>query len=268
LYLLETSPRQLVKISREDAILSLTDGIIAVTDNTRFVFVEAPLDQLFYKSAYDGLKRSGKSSQKPNLVFMKAGSDKGDEGGGKDQVIRWVSSLRDNGATNFFGIVDNDGDTQEHAGTFKIARHCIENYLADPLLIAGKLVRDSFADKVLGWSPPRSEASALLSVPPAQLQQIADKIVEVVLENYRPTGDSEKEVVTYVGGVSIKLPRWYLYNDGKMIYSALRNGLNSRVGTKVLTNRDKHALSNLLGQTLYEFVPADIVNMLKSIRSA
>jgi predicted ATPase len=142
-YLMDINTKNLHKVTRDEAVSSLTVGVPTLSinlANRRQIFVESEHDVM----VYERITELARTHLIPNvsLSFIAAGHSKN---GGCELVISLVEKLTNAGNKAVFGIVDWDGNRSSKNALRVLGesvRHSIENYLFDPILIGALLLRE------------------------------------------------------------------------------------------------------------------------------
>ncbi|GAA4340970.1 hypothetical protein GCM10023149_52860 [Mucilaginibacter gynuensis] len=134
----------LKKSDKAIAIKSLTVGLKNLSiyyNHRKDVFVESGTDKYFFERIYEKLKDL-RLENDISLHFISSG----DKGSGWVNVNRLVKDLTNSGNKSTCGIIDwdnkhNESDRVKLLGGGK--RHCIENYILDPLLWGLFIIQDN-----------------------------------------------------------------------------------------------------------------------------
>jgi len=141
-YELTKSPTHIKPISQEEAIEILSDGLVLVAENTKYVFLEGVGDPFFYNNQYKSAFTKHGLSPKPSLAFTPVSIV---EPGGVEQVkelIRTIDRLNAVGLTDKVkAIIDKDKGNEGSSNVQVLKRYSIENYIFDPLITAVSFIR-------------------------------------------------------------------------------------------------------------------------------
>src|SRR5262249_29251894 len=141
-----------------------------------------------------------------SLSFIPVGRDRG---GGVDRVRTAVHDLRSAGIHSVCGIIDWDGNHVTSEPVFVVgenARYGIENYVYDPVLLAGFLLRERLVEKdALGLQAWETYVD-LRDFGNERLQQTADA---ALLSSGFPI-DGKRAACRYVCGRQIDAPISFL----------------------------------------------------------
>lgn len=130
---------QIEKIAKQDALELMSEGLLIVRSNTRFVFVEDNDDVSFYTQVYEWATQDGRLETNPTMKFVAA--SKGDDSGGKTKVIPIVDKFNDTDISSIiWGLCDRDYDSKGKQNVKLIGRYSFENYIYDPLVLAVALI--------------------------------------------------------------------------------------------------------------------------------
>ena len=152
----KTSQR-IEKTTKDKALKVLTDGIPSFSinyENRRQVFVESPLDVIFYEGLYNRLSKH--LEPEISLSFISSGESRTDKNGAKisncGQVENIVSTLRSAGNKFIWGIIDWDGKNKGSEFVVVLGngnRYSIENYLFVPILLSALLLREKLLQELI-----------------------------------------------------------------------------------------------------------------------
>ncbi|MFZ4762586.1 MAG: ATP-binding protein [Alphaproteobacteria bacterium] len=305
----EDNKHHLKKISKDRALSVLTDGIATLSvdyENRRHVFVESKTDEYIYSEIYGFLKEKahlndnslqfitratqeaeatqedeakGKAKQidevpKENCPNCAAKKDKVKEkNGGKGEVTTIVDLLKGN--HNVYGLIDWD-TTETEEGRIKILgggqRYSIENYILDPIILAGFLwnrhrddiIEKNFSDSIALFGERSWHHNHLPCT--ENLQKLGD----ILLEKIWPEIDmNNRKPCAYVGGFSLQWPVEFLNMNGHdyeyqidRIFPELKRdytGKNKRLSLKLAVVKKFLAYCP-------EFIPQDFVTTIKEIQ--
>jgi energy-coupling factor transporter ATP-binding protein EcfA2 len=220
-----TAPRILPSPSIAHTVGLLTAGLLVVSRDTRFVFVEDEDDVEFYSTVWDILTDKGPSKvpnglePSPSIVFLPAslGAGAAKIAGGNSVVMKYVAKF-DQAPLDAFvrGLIDMDVGNVATSRVQVIGRHSIENYLLDPLIVYALLNEDGRAPGIPGINIPQGAEHLLRDRPQAELQSIVDGITAAV--EARLTGlsaaEKGKQSVSFTNGISLQYPNWMINRRG------------------------------------------------------
>ncbi len=226
LFEIKGRPTAISKVSRDEAIGLLSEGLVVVKPGMRCVLVEGEFDSQVYAETLEELARMGHVPADVSLFFLPAGRKaSSDPAGGRSQGEKWVPNLRDAGFKEIVGLVDNDNQPTSAPGVAQLGRHSVENYLVDPLVVYAALVEAGCAPTIEGVEVPFGGERDMCKLPQAALDAIArvmHQSVEPHLPNLQQEEKSEVEV-KYANGACCKMPRWLYTRSGKKeVMSAYR----------------------------------------------
>nr|WP_164465593.1 ATP-binding protein [Burkholderia gladioli] len=215
-------PRIIARPDVAKVVAALTEGLVAVDSATKFVVLEGKTDTPFYQNLWTLMVEAGLPSFPGVAFFNRDGCSK---------VVDTVRFLREWDFSRFFGILDKDSDGNENRpedGIFVVDRNGMENYLFDPLniwLCLWKFRPEIHEKKLLQIDNfRRGSGSTLKFRKSAELQAIVDSVWEAVkssaLSNSKP--DEEKVSVSFVGGLSLQYPRWFVARDDHSLAADVR----------------------------------------------
>nr|WP_282961154.1 AAA family ATPase [Burkholderia cenocepacia] len=232
-------------------IAKLTNGLVAVDKATRFVVLEGVTDPPFYERLWQLLVESGLPIFPGVAFFTRAGCSK---------VRETVQYLREWDFRRFYGVLDRDAPPNENKpddGLYVLARNGVENYLFDPLNVWLCLWTEKPAlVKAQLYDIPelrQGNGHLLKTMPIVTLQRATDSIVECVrpqLQALAANAD-ERVDVSYVGGLTLKYPRWVIEHDDHDLAAAVRKSF----GQYPFPDRDilmSFMTLNLISQDLWD----------------
>ncbi|MEH3076277.1 MAG: AAA family ATPase, partial [Quadrisphaera sp.] len=143
LYRLSRSPggtRDLAKVSRQQAVAELSEGLLFVQEETRLVFVEGKTDVPFYQRIYQSMASTFDIESIPSLKFFAASHGQEDRGG-VTKVREVVARFSETQLERLVcGICDGDTGNEPQKNLWVVNRYSIENYIYDPFLVACHLL--------------------------------------------------------------------------------------------------------------------------------
>ena len=258
------------KVGKRQAISALTMEIPTLSVNfsgRRQVLVEGHHDARRYEKLYRRV--SGNLTSERSLAFISVGKrkDRGEEGGGCDQVRQFVNELAASGNDSVFGLVDWDLKNQSTERIIVLAegnRYAIENCLLDPLLIGALAVLTN---------PEWVYQTGLLSdkryidfknLTEEECQAIIDNVERKVLRQSESVALGERQEVAYTGGMSAKISNLYLRMNGHTLEGKIKESLPI---LKVYHN-EGDLLNKIIESVLrdfHELIPIDITNAFRRI---
>jgi ABC-type multidrug transport system ATPase subunit len=214
--------------TKDKALKILTSGVPSFSvnyENRRQVFVESANDVVFFEKIYQIL--SNHLIPEISLTFISSGESRTDKNGTKisncDQVINITDTLRNAGNHFVWGIIDYD-DKNKSSAHIKVLgegkRYSIENYLFDPILVAGLLFREKYIKREdLGLTNNETYID-FKKLTQEQLQVIANFVINKVESIVKPKETILSEVVL-LNEVKVQIPTWYLNHHGHTLEEAL-----------------------------------------------
>lgn len=202
--------------TRDEALRDLTVGVPTLSvriENRRQVFTESEYDAACYHDLFALLRHRLESQV--SLEFIASGTG---HSGGSEAVKHLVTKLRKAGNTSVWGVVDRDRRLGASPGIVYVAeRHSLENLVLDPLPTGAFLLREGVV------------AASDMSLP-GDLRHFelkgehAQRVADFVVNGIREEGDDQESVrVSYLGGFSVAIPRFYLDEQGHKIEIRLKN---------------------------------------------
>jgi ABC-type multidrug transport system ATPase subunit len=228
LFVVNKTGVRIEKTTKDKALKILTAGVPSFSvnyENRRQVFVESANDVAFFEKIYQIL--SNHLIPEISLTFISSGESRTDKNGTKisncDQVINITNALRNAGNNFVWGIIDYD-DKNKSSAHIKVLgegkRYSIENYLFDPILVAGLLLREKYIKREdLGLTNNETYID-LKKLTKEQLQAIANFIISKIESIVLPKEIVLSEAVL-LNGIEIKIPTWYLNHHGHTLEEAI-----------------------------------------------
>ena len=261
-----------VKREKQTALAKMTSDLLIVQETTRVVLVEDEADQLFYRKIYRELVHAGRISSQVPLDFRPVSKKRGV--GGKGEVLKvceqWIGYTEQMPISGLlWGLVDLDANDIKNLpkNVITLSRYCMENYLADPLLMFTYLVEvikhkdiEKFAiqhDYITGDTLKfkRKEID--------NPQTIVNCIYENIVAN--DNCDLEKsdleslEPCHYINGIKIQLPKKVLQNSGKnFVFELYRNAFG-------ITTPGYDLLTDYMVKT--HLIPVELLDKYKELAS-
>jgi len=265
IHVMDVATKILRKATRDEGVRALTVGVPILSinlANRRQAFVESQYDV----ALYERIAAVAKPHLLPNvsLNFMAAGHEKN---GGCALLTSLVTQLNAAGNNAVFGIVDWDGN-RSPTGNVRVlgagARHSIENYLFDPILLGALLLRKKAMALIV--TPPllqdRENYFHLRDFDNDRLQRVTDAVATAL-------GFSLIDLISvnYANGRTVQVPQAYLHLRG--------HDLESKIKTTFLELKRFHQEPKLKEEILHkiledmpELLPFDFITLLASIQGA
>ena len=253
-------------VHKEEALNILTFGVPSLSinyENRKQVFVESQYDAEYYDKIYNSVKQHLEAEISLNFISS------GVSGRGNcDQVIDIVSRLSKAGNNSIYGIIDWDKKNQENdkikvLGYNKI--YSIENYIFDPVLLGFFLLREKIlTNKELGLE----ETDRYLdyhTFNEAKLQSINNRLLDLIKHCFKDTCETSISQVTYVNGLIINIPDWFLKNYGHDIPRFLLETFPPLRRYKDENGLRKEMISKTIAD-IPELISSDILELFKSIQ--
>lgn len=257
----------LEKVKKDNAISALTIGLPTLSvksENRRQVFVESRNDEQIYTTLFDCIR--GELELGISVNFIKIGHEKM---GGCGQVIEKVSSLRNAGNTDIYGIIDWDLTNSLRNGVLVAGygeRYSIENYLFDPLIFSYYLLKMKFGSLKDYAKSKQFSHLDFRSAKIELLQDISDELTGKFLESVAIVPDLDRVTLQYINGLSIEVPKEYLRFNGhqmedqwKVIIPELQRFVQE---PKLKLDIARHSYGDIPS-----FTPKSLVDILISIQN-
>lgn len=252
--------------SKEYGISLLTDGLIVIKSNDKYVLVEDREDARFYTEVFTILKKNNYLIDYISLIFIPASNKAASASGGCTVVRKWVEKFINEGSDNIFqGLIDYDNGTNikenilPNKNIFVINRYSLENYLLDPILIYSSLLHDNVSLTIPSIKFQHRDEHKILEMEQKKLQIIADHIlskIETRLNNLLPD-EKLKIEIPFTNGISLFYPKWFINRRGHDLYS------HFKLIYKKSVNYD--SLMNALNRQ--ELIPTDLLEIFRKIQN-
>lgn len=216
-------PRIRKSSSKSHLVSLLTSGLVLVNEGAKYLLVEDEADKVFYSHIFNELLAAGVVDSEVPLIFIPASTKA--SSGGKSVVAGWVKKLQESGLVGILnGLIDGDNGNPTSEGIYKIDRYCIENYLADPIVVYAALVNLEMAPPIAGITLTFGQEHRLASMSNTDLQTIADAITAKVqskmlsfFTDFDASLENKRREVEFVGSKKVSYPGWLLDRTGKKL---------------------------------------------------
>lgn len=269
---LTRAPRGLREVSPSQATQILSSGYVSVTASDIIVVTESGEDVDYYQAVHTRLASAGLVTDHPPLKFIAASKNKkGQTGGGREQVRNWAPKLAGLGLERFRGLIDRDDNNSEDAVIKVIGRYSVENYIYDPLTVAAFVIHHGITHFVSSIALPKHNVSELLRLPPTDIQRATEEFCAWLAKacNNPKIADAPTVDARYAGGLSLKLPTWWIDVRGHDLESTLMvhiNPLAVKLGSGAILKADRRAIITFQTRSFPDLVPADFVDVLKRLQ--
>lgn len=219
------SPRMRKSRSIAETVGLLTAGLVVVSPGSRFVLVEDELDVEFYDTIRQLLSDFGPSRDPraikpaPSLIFVAASRGKKADkvGGGSSVVVGWVNKFDVPPLSELIrGVIDRDLCNSATSRIEVVARHSIENYLLDPLVVFCLLSSAKRAPAVAGLNISTGDEHLIREQSDEVLSAIVTTVVGMVqplLPDLREE-ETQTRIVNFTKGSQARYPAWILDRRG------------------------------------------------------
>jgi hypothetical protein len=216
-------PRIRKSSSKSHLVSLLTSGLVLVNEGAKYLLVEDEADKIFYSHIFNEFVAAGTVDSEVPLIFIPASTRT--SSGGKNVVAGWVKKLRESGLVGILnGLIDGDNGNPISEGIYKIDRYCIENYLADPIVVYAALLDLEIPPPVAGITLSLGQEHKLALMSNTQLQAIADTILSTVqsrmasfFTDFDASLENTRKEVEFVGDKKLSYPSWLLDRTGKKL---------------------------------------------------
>ena len=246
--------------SKEYGINLLTEGLVVVKSNSKYVLVEDLDDANYYNAVFSILKNRAEVSPNIDIIFIPSSNKEANSSGGSTVVRSWVEKFTNEGVFDVFqGLVDlDDGSQKSIKNIHVINRYSLENYILDPILIYASLLHDDLEYAIPGINLAHKDEHKLLELPPQDLQAIANHIfseIEPILTGINQE-DKKNVDVTFINNIKLSYPKWFINKRGHDLYSKFQ----SKYRRAVIQDNLIKALVR------HEFIPKDLVAVFNNIQ--
>lgn len=252
--------------SKEYGINLLTEGLIVIKSNIKYVLVEDRNDSKYYNEVFKILKTKGKIKQSVDIVFIPASNKSAGTSGGCTVVRAWVEKFINEGADDIFqGLMDYDNGTNipesitATTNLHVVDRYSLENYLLDPILIFASLLHENSPPTISGISMTQKDEHKVSKLQTLQLQKIADYFFQEIepLVNGLTAVDKKRIDVSFITRRKLKYPSWFLNKRGHTLHGLFKSKFKKGVDYDKLIN----------AMIRQEFIPNDLVKTFKELQN-
>lgn len=246
--------------SKEYGINLLTDGLVVVKSNTKYVLVEDKDDAKYYNAVFSILKNRNEVNPNIGMVFVPASNKSTNTSGGESVVRSWVEKFTREGVFDVFqGLVDlDDGNRPADQNIKVINRYSLENYLLDPILVFASLLHEDMTYSIPSINLGHKEEHTIKYLSEAELQKVADHIfseVEPILPRLT-NSDQELTSVPFINDISLNYPNWFINRRGHDLYEKFQYRYKKAVNH-----------GNLIKALVrHDFVPKDLAQIFRELQ--
>ncbi|MBN8570233.1 MAG: AAA family ATPase [Ignavibacteria bacterium] len=265
LFVMNKFKPKIEKVTKDKALKALLVGVPSLSvnyENRKQIYAESKYDVIIYEKLYAKLGNLLEPDISLNFISAGVGGC-----GTCNQVQEAVDALRKNGNKTVFGIIDWDSKNTEETYLKVLGqnkRYSIENYIFDPILVSALLIREKIATRVELSLDEKDNYSDFKNFSNEKLQLITDAFFQKIQPEFNPQ-NNDREIIKYVNGKEIEVPKWYLNFNGheleeklKIIFPPLRK-FNDEIKFK------KEILDKVVDD-IPELIPSDILELFKSIQ--
>jgi len=244
----------------------LTEGIITIRSNTKYILVEDKNDALFYSEVFKILQSKKKIKDNVGGLFIPSSNKSAGVTGGCTVVRKWVEKFVSDGIDNIFqGLMDRDNGTNDPEtitpidNLHVVNRYSLENYLLDPILIYSSILHDNRLITIPGISLSHRDEHKISKLASKKLQVIADHILNLVEPSVNGLTQDDKilKEVSYINRRKIKYPMWFLNKRGHTLYGLFKLRYRTAVDYNKLIN----------AMIRQELIPNEFVGLFNRIQS-
>lgn len=255
-----TTPQIKPLESKEYGINLLTEGLVIVKRNTKYVLVEDQDDANFYNTLFSILKNKDKINKNIGILFIPSSNKETNTSGGSTVVRSWVEKFVANGVFDVFqGLIDSDNENQSPSKNIHVInRHSLENYMLDPILVYSSLLHENLDFSIPGIELSHKDEHKIFELSEKDLQIIADYIFSDIYTVLTGLNEDGKELqdVSFINGITLKYPRWFITHRGHDLYTKFQYKYKKSVSPDSL-------IKALVRQ---EFIPVDLQRIFNDIQ--
>lgn len=266
LYEITSDPTSIKKIKKkEEGIGILTEGLLVVKSNSKYVLVEDKNDAIFYKSVFSILDELKRINSSIPIIFIPASNKSANASGGCTVVRSWVEKFVNEGVDDIFqGLMDYDNGTNlreevhETPNLHVVDRYSLENYLLDPILIFSSILHENGEINISGINLQHRDEHKICKLPSSKLQKIADHIFGEIEPLVQGITQSDKTTVaiSFINGRKLNYPNWFISKKGHDLFSKFKHRYKGAV------NYDK--LINAMNRQ--QFIPKELESLMKKLQ--
>lgn len=226
------NPRIIALESKDYGINLLTDGLITVRPNNKFVLVEDKEDSNYYNEVFKILKSKNLINIGINVLFIPSSNESAGLSGGCSVVRKWVEKFVAQGVDNVFqGLLDFDNGTSSQdvqstePNIHYVNRYSLENYLLDPIMIYAARLHANNPIDIEGIDLQQKDEHRIIELEVSQLQTISDKIFSDIKPMLGSLESEEEELteIEFINGLKLNYPKWFLKRRGHDLQSKFRS---------------------------------------------
>lgn len=226
--------RSISKITTNEALQNLSEGLLFVMGDNRLVFLEGTDDIRFYESQYNSSIRKYGHPSVPSVKFIAASVSDPDHGG-RTEVVKMIDRFETTNISSMVhGIIDNDNNPLTKDRTHQLKRYSIESYIYDPVLTAVSLIiRNKHKDLLTSVAELDANDWQDLMNDPSLLQDAIDEVLGIyhtansalILESgfsdsLQPQTVRIKSLDT---AISYSLPEWFVRMPKRILNQIVHN---------------------------------------------
>jgi predicted ATP-binding protein involved in virulence len=277
LYLISRTDPMISHVTKDKAIKALTVDIPTLSirqENRRQVFVEAPNDENFYGKIFQLLNDQYLKSE-VSLLFIQSGASATDKNkqpiANCDQVRRITELLRESGNHLIWGIIDRDVANKSTESVLVLGqenRYSIENYIFDPVLIGGLLLREKLFTAEQMNLPQNLPYNRFDEFDNASLQAMTNFVCDNIAIAMVGLLDQTPQTETYINGKTTAVPKWYFETQGHDLEKYIVKSFPELASIK--KNREDllklHILDHIVGD-FPGYLSTDFLDVFAAIQS-
>lgn len=277
LYSMDRDLGYIVKSEKRDAIKLLTSGLNSISvyyENRKQIFVEASFDKYYLENIYS-LIQNDYLENDILLQFIKVGSSEKEEDGGCKRVCKIVKDLSDSGNNTIYGIIDWDCKNNGNERILTLggaSRYSVENYVLDPLGVAGLVLLDNVEIEKFGFDKNDifssfidKENTVIQSVIDTVISQMENKMPELKAKYKMNNIETNKDPHEYklIDERIFVLPIWFCYLNGHQLEELYLLAFPALRRYKKL----KEDIINKVYRNYPCLIPYEVVTTLKQMQS-
>lgn len=262
LFEMSKSPPQIKPLSsKEHGIALLTDGLVTVKPNMKYVLVEDKDDAVYFSAIFAALRSNGFLSPDVGVIFIPSSNASAGTSGGSSVVKSWVDKFLDEGVFDIFqGLIDKDNGNEASQNVLVLERYSIENYLLDPVLLFSSILHEDMEYSIQGIDVSHKDEYKLGNLTQPEFQTVADHILSEVRPTLTGLANNANDLVEveFVSGFRLQYPRWLLEKRGHDLYAKFQFKFGKAAN-----------MDNLIKALVrHEIIPTDLLQLLNEIQKS
>ena len=246
--------------SKEYGINLLTEGLVVVKANNKYVLVEDLDDANYYNTIFSILKNRSEVNPNIGIIFIPSSNKETNSSGGNTVVRSWVQKFTNEDVFDVFqGLVDLDTDSHEPINNIHVVnRYSLENYLLDPILVFSSLLHDDLSYSIPSIELGHKDEHKILELSETDLQLVANHIFSEVEPVITGITEEDKNLtdIYFINNITLKYPKWFINHRGHDLFTKFHYKYNKAI-----------TIDNLIKALIrHEFIPVDLAKTFNEIQ--